>query len=190
MGSVWQAVRIIETEAYYRNERGSHSSLGRTPSREAMFMPPGTIYMYYSRGRDSLNLSCRGAGNAVLIKSGWPWVDAQSPQKNLRLMRGFFPRQANGSLRPIERLCSGQTLLCQALDLQVSEWNCQNFDRQSFFIEDTGETPDRIIQTTRLGIPKGRDEHLQYRFIDYDYTRYCSQNPLTKKSNNSKNELD
>jgi len=31
-GPVWLAARIIETEAYYRHERGSHSSLGYTKS--------------------------------------------------------------------------------------------------------------------------------------------------------------
>ena len=186
VGSVWLAVRIIETEAYYRDARGSHSSLGRTPSREAMFMSAGTIYMYYSRGRDSLNLSCHGLGNAVLIKSGWPWVDTLSPLPTLEVMRNFFPPFADGSPRPIERLCNGQTLLCQALNLRVPDWNCQIFDPQSFYIEDTGEKPTKVIMTTRLGISKGRDEHLLYRFIDHEYASHCSQNPLTQRRNDAK----
>ena len=36
---------IVETEAYYQLEASSHSSQGRTPSREAMFGPAGTIYI-------------------------------------------------------------------------------------------------------------------------------------------------
>ena len=63
-GPVWLAARIIETEAYYRDERGSHSSLGYTEKRRAMFMPPGTIYMYYARGGDSWNFSAAADGNA------------------------------------------------------------------------------------------------------------------------------
>ena len=57
------------------NDRGSHASLGFTKKREALFMKPGTIYMYYARGGDSLNFSCQGEGNAVLIKSGFPASD-------------------------------------------------------------------------------------------------------------------
>ena len=45
----WLAARIIETEAYYLVEKGSHASLGMTTKRKAMFMPAGTIYMYYAR---------------------------------------------------------------------------------------------------------------------------------------------
>jgi DNA-3-methyladenine glycosylase len=68
----WLLARIVETEAYYLAEKSSHSSKGYTEKRKAMFMAPGTIYMYYSRGGDSMNISARGEGNAVLIKSGVP----------------------------------------------------------------------------------------------------------------------
>ncbi|MEE8479497.1 MAG: DNA-3-methyladenine glycosylase, partial [Candidatus Neomarinimicrobiota bacterium] len=57
-GANWLSAQIIETEAYYINEKGSHASLGFTEKRKALFMPPGTIYMYYARGKDSLNMSC------------------------------------------------------------------------------------------------------------------------------------
>jgi len=43
--SIWLLARIIETEAYYREEKASHSSLGYTNKRKALFMSPGTIYM-------------------------------------------------------------------------------------------------------------------------------------------------
>src|SRR4051812_17780624 len=58
--SHWLSAMIIETEAYYLEDKGSHASLGFTEKRKALFMPPGTIYMYYARGGDSLNFSCRG----------------------------------------------------------------------------------------------------------------------------------
>lgn len=58
----WLEAQIIETEAYYLHDKGSHASLGFTQKRAALFMPAGTIYMYYARGGDSLNISCHGAG--------------------------------------------------------------------------------------------------------------------------------
>ena len=63
----WLFAQIFETEAYFRNENGSHASLGFTEKRKALFMPPGTIYMYYSRGGDSLNVSCRAKGMLYLL---------------------------------------------------------------------------------------------------------------------------
>lgn len=66
----WLAARIIETEAYYLAEKGSHASLGYTEKRRALFLDGGHIYMYYARGGDSLNFSAQGPGNAVLIKTG------------------------------------------------------------------------------------------------------------------------
>ena len=87
---VWLSVRIIETEAYYgqgQGDRGSHASLGFTDKRKALFMDPGTIYMYYSRGGDSLNFTCSGnSGNAVLIKSGYPLLAGGSDQSQAEAM--------------------------------------------------------------------------------------------------------
>ncbi len=177
----WLAARIIETEAYYMEEKGSHASLGYTEKRKALFMPAGTIYMYYARGKDSLNVSCKGKGNAVLIKSAYPLFDKFTDADSLQIMQQLNPT-ISGDSRSLEKLCKGQTLLCQSLDLKVNEWDQQQFDVEDFYLDDMEIMPDKIIQTTRLGIPTGRDEHLQYRFIDYDFARFCTSNPLTKRN--------
>ncbi|MCG6938589.1 MAG: DNA-3-methyladenine glycosylase [Gammaproteobacteria bacterium] len=181
----WLAARIIETEAYYLDEKASHASLGYTEKRKALFMPAGTIYMYYARGKDSLNVSCKGKGNAVLIKSAYPFADhsihGSSLQATIKIMQQLNPA-ASGGPRPIGNLCKGQTLLCQSLDLKVKEWDQKQFDENNFFIDDVNIKPVKIIQTTRLGIPTGRDEHLPYRFIDYGFARYCTSNPLTRRN--------
>jgi len=176
----WLAARIIETEAYYLQEKGSHASLGYTEKRKALFMPAGTIYMYYARGKDSLNISSKGTGNAVLIKSAFPFSDTLSSKKALSIMQQLNPT-ASGTIRPAEKLCRGQTLLCQALNLKVTRWDQQVFDADRFYIDDINDKPEKIIQTTRLGIPAGRDEQLAYRFIDHTYSRYCTENPLTRR---------
>ncbi|MBC9249253.1 3-methyladenine DNA glycosylase [Pseudomonas alcaligenes] len=175
----WLAARIIETEAYYLTDKGSHASLGYTAKRHALFMDGGHIYMYYARGGDSLNFSAHGAGNAVLIKSAQPWVDEHCAADALARMQANNPA-ADGSPRPAERLCAGQTLLCKALGLKVPDWDGQRFDPQHLFVEDAGARPAQIIQTTRLGIPHGRDEHLPYRFVDAAQARHCTRNPLRR----------
>jgi len=179
IGTIWLSARIIETEAYYQTEKGSHASLGFTEKRRALFLEPGTIYMYYARGGDSLNFSARGAGNAVLIKSAYPWIDQYSSAAALVQMQRLNP-DTRGQPRPPEKLCAGQTLLCKSLGLKVPQWNGQRLDPRRLFVEDTGIVAQNIIQTTRLGIPQGRDEHLPYRFVDAGYARYCTRNPLRR----------
>ena len=178
-GPYWLSARIIETEAYYLDEKGSHASLGYTEKRKALFLDGGHIYMYYARGGDSLNFSAQGPGNAVLIKSAYPWTDALSDSNALAQMQINNPN-ASGGIRPIERLCAGQTLLCKALGLKVPNWDAKRFDPEQLFVEDCGLIVQHIIQTSRLGIPKGRDEHLPLRFIDAEYARHCTRNPLRR----------
>jgi len=179
VGNLWLSARIIETEAYYCAEKGSHASLGYTEKRKALFLDGGHIYMYYARGGDSLNFSAQGPGNAVLIKSAYPWVDALSGPASLAQMLLNNP-DANGHPRASQKLCAGQTLLCKALGLKVPEWDAKRFDPDVLLVEDTGPAPAHIIQTTRLGIPLGRDEHLMYRFVDSAYAPYCTRNPLRR----------
>ncbi|MBF0280781.1 MAG: DNA-3-methyladenine glycosylase [SAR324 cluster bacterium] len=178
---VWLSAMIIETEAYFKCEKGSHASLGYTEKRKGLFMKAGTIYMYYARGGDSLNISCLGEGNAVLIKSGVFYHTGEESFQMLSLMQGLNPRKNSVQPRPLHRLCSGQTLLCKSLGLKVTDWDQKSFDPDHFFIEEVGYRPKKIIQTKRLGIPQGRDEHLPYRFIDFDKAVSCTNNPLSKR---------
>lgn len=176
VNGLWLAARIIETEAYEMSEKGSHSSLGFTEARKAMFMVPGTIYMYYARGGDSLNFSARGEGNGVLIKSGAAFTDRRSPAKSIDEMLAMNP--VNGRMRSVEKLCSGQTLLCRSLGLKVPDWNQQQLKRGRLVLHDVGDSPEELIQSRRLGIPEGRDEQLFYRFVHPRHAHQATKNPL------------
>ncbi len=174
---LWLGARIVETEAYSVHERASHSSLGRTPAREPMFDAPGTLYLYWSRGGPSMNVSADGPGDAVLCKAALPIVDGLSPPESLDLMHTLNPAP-DGGRRPDHRLCSGQALLCRALDLRVAEWTGRRFDPQEFLLQDDVVRP-ALVQARRLGIPAGRDEHLPWRFVDREHARSATRNPLT-----------
>ena len=180
--NLWLSASIIETEAYCLEDKASHASLGYTEKRKALFMEPGTIYMYYARGADSLNISCQGEGSAVLIKSGLPLIDQNTSELMLSRMQALNPHKNSDTLRPLERLCNGQTLLCKALGIKVNDWDQRQFSHDTFFIEDIGYEPAEIIQTTRLGIRTGRDEHLPYRFIDASSLAFCTKKPARCKS--------
>jgi len=172
--NTWLTAMIIETEAYLLEDKASHGSLGYTEKRKALFMPAGTIYMYYARGADSLNFSVKGEGAAVLIKSGVPYIDQQSSNNMLEIMHELNPNK-NGTRREDMKLCSGQTLLCRALNLKVREWDQKSIDTERFYIVDVNYKPEKIIRAARLGIPEGRDEHLLYRFVDQKFTTYCTR---------------
>ncbi len=180
--SCWLTAKIVETEAYYLTDRASHASLGYTEKRKALFMPAGTIYMYYARGGDSLNVSAQGEGNAVLIKAGIPYLEHDNAQPMLEIMHKLNPHKDKQQRRATHKLCAGQTLLCRSLNLQVPHWDKQQFNKNSFYIADVNYKPDKIIQTTRLGIPPGRDENLLYRFIDHAHATSATKNPLTMRS--------
>jgi len=179
--NIWLKTRIIETEAYYLHDKASHASLGYTEKRKALFMPAGTIYMYHSRGGDSLNISCRGQGNAVLIKSGVPYLDLEDAREiqeaMLQTMQKLNPRLNSLLLREPERLCSGQVLLCRSLGLKIVDWNQKQFDLEKFYFADVGYQVNQVAQTTRLGIAKHRDAALPYRFVDMNAVKYCTKKP-------------
>jgi DNA-3-methyladenine glycosylase len=181
VGALTLSAAIVEAEAYYQAERGSHASLGRTPSREPLFMPAGTIYMYHSRGGDSLNVSCRGEGNAVLLKSGRPYFDALSPEATtLPLLHANNPRRGGG-LRDPARLCAGQALLCRALALRVREHTGTSFALDRLYVDDVGYRAPRVYVMRRLGIPLGRDEHLPYRFVDGGHLGATTVQPTLRR---------
>ncbi|MEH6492300.1 MAG: DNA-3-methyladenine glycosylase [Halopseudomonas sp.] len=177
LDGLWLSARIIETEAYLLEEKGSHASLGFTEARRALFMDGGIIYMYYARGGDSMNCSAAGAGNGVLVKSAYPVTDHLSGAASLQHMQGLNPNR-DGSPRSANKLCAGQTLLCRALGIRVPDWNARAFCPDELYIEDDGYQPEQVVQAARLGIPAGRDEDLPYRFIDAAYAPHCTRNPL------------
>ncbi|HWW70585.1 MAG TPA: DNA-3-methyladenine glycosylase, partial [Duganella sp.] len=64
--------RIVETEAYDREEPASHCYIGQTARNFSMFGPPGRSYVYRSHGLHwCLNFVCRedGHGAGVLIRA-------------------------------------------------------------------------------------------------------------------------
>jgi DNA-3-methyladenine glycosylase len=176
----WLWACIVEAEAYYLAEKASHASLGYTDKRRALFMPPGTIYMYYARGGDSFNVSCAGAGNAVLVKAGR--VPAEHPAAAaLRAALGRRVPLPSGRARAAARLCSGQTLLCRALGLRVPDWDGVAIGTGGLRLLDVGGRPREVLRTTRLGIPPGRDGHLPYRFVDAAFAAQATVNPLGRR---------
>ncbi|KAF7243101.1 DNA-3-methyladenine glycosylase [Varanus komodoensis] len=144
--------RIVETEAYLGgDDTASHSRGGRQTARNmAMFMPPGTLYVYQIYGiYFCLNVSSQGEGAAVLLRS-------LQPLQGLSTMRALRLAQRKGAAHPLQdrQLCNGPSKLCQALAID------KGFDQEDLacspavWLEPGLEAPqeEALVCTSRVGI--------------------------------------
>jgi len=144
--------RIVETEAYDREEPASHCYIGQTPRNFSMFGPPGRSYVYRSHGLHwCLNFVCReeGHGAGVLIR-------ALEPVAGLDVMR---ERRGMDDER---LLCAGPGRLCQALGV-TREHNNLPLDAPPFVLLPPDHTlPVEVLAGPRIGISKAME--LPWRF--------------------------
>ena len=134
--------RIVETEAYDREDPASHSYSGPTPRNQAMFGPPGRAYVYRSYGIHwCLNFVCReeGHGAGVLIR-------AIEPLQGLETMR------ERRGLTEEKLLCAGPGRVGQALGI-VHAFNGMRLDRAPFRVLARDGEQD-IVAGPRIGISK------------------------------------
>ncbi|MDE2606951.1 MAG: DNA-3-methyladenine glycosylase [Burkholderiales bacterium] len=134
--------RIVETEAYDREDAASHSHMGPTPRNRVMFGPPGRAYVYRSYGIHwCLNFVCReeGHGAGVLIRALQPLAGIEA----MRERRG---------VQELRLLCSGPGRLGQALGI-VHEYNGHRLDRPPFEVR-AAEGRHEVVVGPRIGISK------------------------------------
>lgn len=142
--------RIIETEAYDREDPASHSFSGPTRRNAVMFGPPGHIYVYRSYGVHwCLNFACmeEGHGAAVLIR-------ALEPVAGIDVMR------SRRGLDNVRLLCAGPGRVCQAHAIS-GEHNGMEIGAPPFQLIAASEPVD-VVRGARIGISKAMD--LKWRF--------------------------
>ncbi|WP_249730006.1 MULTISPECIES: DNA-3-methyladenine glycosylase [unclassified Chelatococcus] len=144
--------RIVETEAYTRDDPASHSFRGLTPRNAAMFGPPGTAYVYRSYGLHwCLNIVAR-SGGAVLLR-------ALEPTAGLDKMM-----QRRGTARA---LCSGPGRLAQALAIDAHH-NAMRVDKDPFSVNDRVRAPE-IAVGPRIGISRAREQPWRFGWRNSPY---------------------
>lgn len=106
-------------------------------------MPAGTIYMYYARGGDSLNISCQGEGNAVLIKSAIPYREAKNLEAMIATMQQLNPLKIKLLVASLKNCV--QVKLCYANHLIYALKNgTKNSFQSSIFISDNRYRPSKL----------------------------------------------
>ncbi|MGJ7506337.1 DNA-3-methyladenine glycosylase [Variovorax sp. GT1P44] len=155
--------RIVETEAYDRDEPASHSFAGRTPRNASLFGPPGHAYVYRSYGIHwCLNFVCRpvGHGAGVLIRAIEP-------------THGLAQMQRRRGLENPRLLCSGPGRLGQALGIDA-RLNGLPLDAPPFrLLAVPGDQPAPVlVEGPRIGISRAID--LPWRFGEKG-SRYVSK---------------
>jgi DNA-3-methyladenine glycosylase len=149
--------RIVELEAYDREDPAAHGYRGRTERNAAMFGPGGHAYVYRSYGLHwCLNLVCAEEGNpeAVLVR-------ALEPTHGLDTMR---TRRGVGTDRA---LCSGPGKLCQALGVTRAHDGLP-LDEPPFALH-TREAAPEIVSGPRIGITRAADLTWRYGLKDSPY---------------------
>lgn len=137
--------RIVETEAYDREDPASHSHSGPTARNQAMFGPPGRAYVYRSYGIHwCLNFVCReeGHGAGVLIRAIEP-------------LEGIDVMCERRGLHDLRLLCSGPGRVGEALAIQHA-YNGHRLDQKPFEVRAAAQAHD-IVVGPRIGISKAAD---------------------------------
>ncbi|XP_043479324.1 DNA-3-methyladenine glycosylase-like [Leptopilina heterotoma] len=147
--------RIVETESYLGAiDKASHTYQYRVTARNLpMYMPPGTIYVYFTYGMYyCFNLSSQGDGCAVLVRALEPIEGLEEMEKNRNSIKKSS-KHSKKKFKPHE-LCNGPSKLCMSYLLDkshskysLSSWKCLWLEEDN---SNQGEI--KIIRCKRIGI--------------------------------------
>ncbi|HPU95496.1 MAG: 3-methyladenine DNA glycosylase [Firmicutes bacterium ADurb.Bin153] len=144
--------RIVETEAYLRDDPACHASRGKTKRNSSMFLEAGRAYVYLIYGMYCCFnvVSCEeGVGEAVLIR-------ALEPETGIPLMK-----MRRGTEDEVN-LASGPGKICEALGIDRSVDGHALWERP-LYIEESDYNEDLDIAcSTRIGVGQGKEAKLRF----------------------------
>lgn len=144
-------VMLTEVEAYAgADDPASHAYRGPTPRNEAMFGPPGLLYVYRSYG-------LHWCMNIVVGEAGLP---------HAVLLRGGEVTQGLGTIehrrKRRDNLTNGPGKLCEALGVTGDHDGTSVINGPVRLVPGTLPPGRRILATPRIGISKAVDNPWRY----------------------------
>jgi DNA-3-methyladenine glycosylase len=150
--------RIVEGEAYARDDPASHAFRGETRRNRSMFGPPGHAYVYRSHGIHRCLNAVTLPGSAVLIRA-------------LEPIEGLDAMARRRGLGDPRLLCAGPGRLCQAFAIDLDDDGVDLCSGGGLWLAGTEPAAD-VVVTRRVGINVAVD--LPWRFVEAD-SRYTSR---------------
>ena len=160
--------RIVETEAYTRNDPASHSYPGPTQRNKSMFGTAGLLYVYRIYGvHFCLNVvaGATGVGEAVLLRAIEPiWgVKRMARQRGMKFDEDSNTLGQRG--RSLKGIADGPGKLAQALGVTFDYDGTDLIDGKVLILLPRRPMKRaRIVATRRIGIRKGAEK--LWRFVD------------------------
>lgn len=155
------AGRIVETEAYLKDDPACHASRGITRRNATMFGEPGHAYVYFTYGfHHCLNFVTMpsGVGEAVLIRA-------------LEPLHGIETMKRNRGKENLRDLCSGPGKLTQALGIDRS-LDGADLCGSVLYVLDAPAVEGQVVARPRVGIREWTDR--LWRFYPASLVQWVS----------------
>ncbi|KAK9510668.1 hypothetical protein O3M35_005405 [Rhynocoris fuscipes] len=149
---------IVETESYLGgDDKASHSFAGkRTERNSAMYMKPGTAYVYSTYGMYfCLNVSSKGEGAAVLIRALEPICGVETMLENR--MKNQRKKVNDKKTIKLVDLSNGPSKLCMSFDINKTLNKVDMVKSEKLWLERPmndilDNDNNKIIACSRIGI--------------------------------------
>lgn len=151
-GETLLAGRIVETEAYLRDDPACHASRGMTPRNTPMFGEPGHSYVYFTYGMYhcfNAVTAEKGVGEAVLVRA-------------LEPIEGIHKMIELRGTEKLENLTSGPGKLCMAFGLNRRHNGIDLTTGPLVIAADHEESACQITEATRIGISQATEKLWRY----------------------------
>ena len=151
--------KIVETEAYLgKNDPGSIGCRKVKSIPKILLGPSGHVFVYFTYGNHwMLNIIATkkiGMPGAVLIRA-------------LEPLEGIEAMKRKRKIKDIKNLTNGPGKLTKAFGID-KRYNGVDLTRNNMFIENSKEKFE-IINTTRIGLSKGKEKLLRFYIKDNDF---------------------
>ena len=150
--------KVVEAEAYARDDPASHAFRGETGRNRSMFGPPGHAYVYRSHGIHRCLNAVTLPGSAVLLRA-------------LEPVEGLDAMTRHRGLGDPRLLCAGPGRLCQALAIDLEDDGIDLCTRGGLWLAGPEAAGD-VLVTRRVGISVAVD--VPWRFVAAG-SRYTSR---------------